>query len=453
MAQNSVSSVMLLVSVLTVGCGDGGSDDPDGSSNDGEGGEGGEGGVTYWQDVAPIYYQSCGQCHQAGGIGGFSLLEYDGAVSAALSAKAATAARTMPPWAVTSDGSCGAFVGSLALTDAEIATIGNWVDGGTREGTPAQLEVPSLPGINGAEVVMTPNFLPEIVGGPLSEFDEYRCFLIDELEQARILTSYDVIPGNVALVHHVLVFSLDPAATAEGGVNNSEHLAALDAQSPDRLGWPCFGGAGDGVRESGNVVNWGPGQGVVTFPGDTGVRLGRGTMLVAQVHYNMADASLVGQSDTTEVHLGYSAEVAREGFFVLPDGFLETLSDDEPAALMPGHASVVYSWERSYEELGLEGMPSVDLYGVTPHMHGFGRKLRVTMVDGASEQCVADVQAWDFHWQRMYMRNDPIRMRPGSKIRVRCEYDTTSATDPIAPGWGTRNEMCLSVLYLVPGVG
>jgi hypothetical protein len=30
---------------------------------------------------------------------------------------------------------------------------------------------------------------------------------------------------------------------------------------------------------------------------------------------------------------------------------------------------------------------------------------------------------------------------------VTCDYDTRSVKDPVLPGWGTSNEMCLATLY------
>jgi hypothetical protein len=58
-----------------------------------------------------------------------------------------------------------------------------------------------------------------------------------------------------------------------------------------------------------------------------------------------------------------------------------------------------------------------------------------------------DVQNWDFHWQRMYFYAQPLAMSAGSRIEVTCDYDTSAETEPVLPGWGTRNEMCLATMY------
>ena len=416
--------------------------------------------ATYWADIAPIYYQNCVSCHQAGGIAPFALDNYQDASKWAASAKAATQSRTMPPWLVTDDGSCGSFHDSRALDDKDIATIARWVDAGSPEGTPrSDLVVPDLPGLEDAVAYTTPNFVPEIVGGEFARFDEYRCFLIDPaLTSGAFLTGYEVIPGNAALVHHVIVAPVDPnhVLDPETGMTNLDRMRALDDESPTREGWPCFSGAGDGVDVQGIPVTWAPGMGVVNYPEGTGVFVAPGSLLVAQIHYNMADPEVRGQSDSTTVMLRYQDSVARPGFYVLPDGFLDTLFTGQPATLEPGRESVLFTWEQNFDEgLAALGLPYVDIYGVLPHMHERGHKFRFEVVhNDQSKTCGASVERWDFGWQLSYFYDQPIRFNPGDKIRVTCDYDTRGMTEPVLPGWGTYNEMCLVGLYLVvPGLG
>ena len=413
----------------------------------------GGGEPTFWRDVAPIYYERCVTCHQAGGIAPFRLDDYGEAQQWAAPAAAAVAARTMPPWLITSDGSCGEFRGSRALPDGEIAVIEAWAAAGAQEGEPRDdLVVPPVPGLSGGLQLATPSFAPEIAGGPLAEFDEYRCFLIDpKLTADTFLTGYDVRPGNPALVHHVLAMPVDPAQVVGGGLTNAERMQALDAESPDRDGWPCFSQAGEGVEVQGLPVTWAPGMGLVEYPEDTGVRLAAGTQIVVQIHYNLHDADLKGQADSTMVHLRVADTVAREGFFDVIDLFIDTLFVGEPAALEPGEASVKYTWT---VDLGQQYIPPggdpVEVYGIFPHMHERGRKWSATLLGDDGEQCIGDVQAWDFDWQLYYFYDQPRIVRPDTKLRVTCDFDTRGADGPVTPGWGTQNEMCLAGLYVVP---
>ncbi|MFV8750392.1 hypothetical protein ACNOYE_07560 [Nannocystaceae bacterium ST9] len=413
---------------------------------------------TYWQDVAPIYFDNCVTCHSEGGIGPFVLDDYASAATWAPAAASAVESRQMPPWLVTSDGSCGDWANSKALEQAEIDTILAWVAADMPEGEPRDdLQVPEQPSLGGdAFEIVTPEFEPAPQGGVFAEFDEYRCFLFDpELEQDKFLTGYEVTPGNQALVHHVLTMPVDPDEVVDAeGTTNLQVIEALDAESPDRLGWPCFGAAGDNVSVRGIPVTWAPGQGLVDFPEGSGARIGAGDLLVTQIHYNMADPDVIGQTDSSMVRMRLEDSVEREGIFDLPDGLLETLFTGEPDSLPPGQTAYDYTWTLSVDDyLGWFGVSKLDLWGFFPHMHQFGVKERVRVLDaeGNEVDCIGDVQAWDFGWQLYYFYEQPIVLEAGQTIEVTCTFDTTGVDEAIWPGWGTQNEMCLAGLYVIPG--
>lgn len=409
--------------------------------------------VTFWDDVAPLLYSECVACHREGGIGPFSLETYADAAPWAEAVLAATQARTMPPWLVTDDGTCGEFRHSRWMADEELELIDQWVSGGAPEGEPRDdLQVPEPPAIDSPTVIQTPDFVPEIQGGELAEFDEYRCFMVDpQLPNDRFLTAYDVQPGNEAIVHHVLVMPVDPDLPVGGGQTNADVMQALDDDSPEREGWPCFGEAGEGVETSGIPVVWAPGQGVVEFPEGTGLRVRENEVLVIQVHYNLADPATIGQNDQSDVHLRLVDEVDREGFMILPDPFLDSIFSGDPIELPPGQPSVEYTWEFPVADLlAWTGLPSVDLYGVFPHMHEYGQAMHFEIDGTAGTECAADVPRWDFGWQLQYFYEQPRALVDGETLRVTCDFDTMGATEPVLPGWGTHNEMCLMGMYLVP---
>jgi hypothetical protein len=403
--------------------------------------------VSYWQDVAPIVFERCVQCHQEGGIAPFRLDRYEDAKIYAAAAALAVKERTMPPYLVTADGSCGSFDEPPVLTDAEIATIERWAEIGAPEGDEVQIEVPPIARLEEGEIFSTPTFLPEIQGGAIAEFDEYRCFYLDEpFDRERFVTGYEVIPGNEPMIHHVIVFNVDPNAPGQGGTNG-ELMEALDAESPDRDGWPCFGFAGEGVQIDSSPVNWAPGQGAVEYPAGTGLRMRAGTRMIVQVHYNLFDPALRGQSDRTEVKIRFADQVDRAGINLLPDGFLATLFFGNPAQLEPGKERVPYTWKSTLREFGVRG--AYEIYGVVPHMHQRGRSLELRVGPEDTATCAARVDRWDFHWQRVYFYDDPIALDDTTPFSVTCEFDTSDRTEPVLPGWGTHNEMCLAVLYLV----
>ena len=72
-------------------------------------------------DVAPVFYRSCTGCHRPGGLGPFSLLDYETAKPKLAKMKAMVRGGRMPPWQAT--GPRGVFRNDSRLTDEEKALI------------------------------------------------------------------------------------------------------------------------------------------------------------------------------------------------------------------------------------------------------------------------------------------------------------------------------------------
>lgn len=406
--------------------------------------------TTYYEDALPIFEEHCLGCHREGGIGPFRLDDYAAAEDRADLIRERTLDRTMPPFLVTTDGSCGSFAHDPTLSESEILTLARWVEGGALEGTPRDVELPEAPSLTGAVAYSTPVFSPQIEGGTLAEFDEYRCFLLDSaVAEQSFITGFEVVPGNPDIVHHVLTMLVDPDAPTSATETNRDRIAALDDESPDRAGWPCFGLAGEGVEVESVPVVWAPGQLVVEYPNQSGIPITSSHLVVIQVHYNLANDPPEGITDQTSVRLRMAPDVPNLGIFALVDPLLDSLYSDSPDTLAPGLSSVKYTWQASFEELGLSGLPNLKLYGAMPHMHERGRRYELAVGTSAEDAtCAAEIRRWDFHWQHLYFYSDPFDLTADSGVQVTCDYDTSNDTEPVLPGWGTRNEMCLAVLYL-----
>jgi hypothetical protein len=410
-------------------------------------------GPTFWGEVAPILNTKCVKCHQEGSVGPFALDTFAAVRSRADKIADVTRDGVMPPYLIRHDGSCGDFEDDEALTSTELATIQAWASGARSEGTPAQLSRPPRHRLEegpDSKDWKTPELMPVAQGGKLAEFDEYRCYALDlGLSRDVFITANEVIPGNGAIVHHVLGFLVDPDKAGADGKTNSTLMQALDDSDPDRPGWPCFGAAGEGVTVDSLPVNWAPGIGPLIYPAGTGIKVGKRDKLVVQVHYNLAHAGHRGQSDSTTVRVRFADTVTQRLVFVLRDGLLETAFGKTPTVLAPGQKATAYTWRMTGAELGF-GQVQPELIAVAPHMHerGVNLELRVGAAD-TPKVCAARIDRWNFHWQRLYFYKGPPRvLTAASEIEVTCTYDTSKDTAPVLPGWGTRNEMCLPLLML-----
>jgi hypothetical protein len=399
---------------------------------------------TFWQDVAPILNEKCTACHQTGGIAPFALDNYDDARRRASMIADMTESRIMPPYLMQPGDDCGSFDESAALTNAEIETIGTWAHGDKAEGTPAEMTARAIPSLADGTDLMTPLFTPQIEGGVLAEFDEYRCFSLDlGLDHEQFITGFQLTPGNTAMVHHVIAMLVDPdAPSAVEGQSNAQVMAALHAEDPAREGWHCFGEAGQGVKVESSPGGWAPGSAPFNYPEGMGVRVLPSRKLVVQVHYNLARPEVRGGSDQTRIRLQFRDSVERQAGLLLNDAFLNTLANDPPDVLEPGNPAAVYSWTLTGAAFGLPPGVPVSVLSVTPHMHQRGRKYTLEIAQNGEFDCQGHIERWDFNWQRNYVYRSPPTIDSSSLLRVTCEYDTSSDTAPVLPGWGTRNEMC-----------
>ncbi|MEM7158628.1 MAG: hypothetical protein AAF799_37655 [Myxococcota bacterium] len=408
--------------------------------------------VLYHEDIRPILAQHCGSCHSEGAIGPFTIQDYEETREWGGAILAAMQARTMPPFGVNNDGSCNTFTDARWVSDEEIEAVAAWVEADYPEGdasipTPDNPQLATLTGevTNLGLPLYEPQVVPEYGG-----FEDYHCFAVElDIDEPQFITGFDVAPGNAQLVHHVLGFRVDPDF-----FGNREQMEALDAMSPDVPGWDCFGAAGDDVFPAGVPVTWAPGTGAVEYPEGTGIRFEPGDVLVVQMHYDLAEASGMDQS---EVLLKLAPEVEREAHQILWDPFLFSEQFGNPLQLPPGEQAATYTWDEQMREMtaldnsGAGNYEEVEILGLIPHMHQRGTTMTIDFETEASGmQCGADVDRWDFNWQINYFLEEPLRVSMTDRMHVTCEWNTMGDTNPIFPGFGSDDEMCLVGVMFAP---
>ena len=90
--------------------------------------------VTFSKDVVPILQEKCQNCHRVGQIAPMSLVSYEETRPWAKAIKERVVTRNMPPWHLDKTVGIQHFQNDFSLSDAQIATIVHWVDGGAPRG-------------------------------------------------------------------------------------------------------------------------------------------------------------------------------------------------------------------------------------------------------------------------------------------------------------------------------
>src|SRR5580658_1831032 len=96
--------------------------------------------VTFSENIAPILYENCVTCHRPGQAAPFSLISYEDAKKRGALIAAVTKSRYMPPWHA--EHGYGEFRDERRLSDAQIATMAEWVRQGMPEGDRTKMPKP-----------------------------------------------------------------------------------------------------------------------------------------------------------------------------------------------------------------------------------------------------------------------------------------------------------------------
>ncbi|RMG20447.1 MAG: monooxygenase [Deltaproteobacteria bacterium] len=384
--------------------------------------------------MRPIVEAKCGWCHEAGGIAPFPLTAYTDVVALRDAVRDAVVNRRMPPWLPAQ--CCNAYIDDFSLTDQERATLVRWLDTGTEEGRPEDYVPPPARagGLSRVDVrvEMEEPYTPKPLPGRV---DDFRCFVLDwPLEEEVYVTGLNPVPGNRAIVHHLIVGYVTGA--------DAQDAVGLDAATPEP-GIPCEGGFGEikGVKIIGGSLLGGD------MPRGIGHRIEPGSAkIILNIHYSLAKTGAATDQTAVEFRLDDSAREARTLPVGNPAWFV-----GEAFLIEAGNRDKTYRYQFHPTLWTAKGPFEVE--AVTPHMHYLGTKILVGIVhsDGRNE-CLLEIPRWDFGWEQPYWLTEPVTFGTNDQIYIECHFDNSPANQPVVGGkpqpprdvaWGSDNQdMC-----------
>ena len=229
--------------------------------------------VTYTKDIAPLLADRCGMCHHPGGSAPFSLADLRGCEAP----RDADRRRDEEPLHAAVEGRSRRTVrssASIRSSDAEIALIARWVDGGAAEGDPRDLPPPRVWSegwqLGTPDLVVT---LPQAYTLPAEGSDVFRIFTLPiPVETARFVRGLEFRPGNPKVVHHANIrIDRDARVAPSRRAGSGAGLRRADRAVGDLSGrtFPRAGRRGRSRRCCRSDLAW---------------RLDRGTDLVVELH-------------------------------------------------------------------------------------------------------------------------------------------------------------------------
>jgi hypothetical protein len=370
---------------------------------------------SYATDVAPLLLDRCVHCHSPGNIAPWSMTSHSVVQAHAASIRQEVLSRRMPPWHA--DPHHGVFANDTSLNAVQLNMLVRWIqDGAPRGGgndpladhfasTPPPTDYPNAwPAVLGApDVVIT---LPTFNIPATGEVDYQYPSVVLNLPADVWLRAAVVKPGNLRVVHHVLVFV------------GSYFEAFLN----------------DGLGLSGFFAGYVPGAAATTYPADTGKFLARNATLTFQLHY-----TTTGQAESDQTQLGLYFHTSPPSRQLFTRAASTTSITIPPGA--PDHQvtnSVVPSASQP-----------ILLHEMAPHMHYRGKRFRYEAVyPGGATEVLLSVPKYDFEWQTVYRLAQPKLLPAGTAIRCVGAFDNSAlnrdnpdSTVTVSFGEQTHEEM------------
>lgn len=385
---------------------------------------------TFSKDVAPILYQRCVQCHHANDIAPMSLVTYKDVRPWSAAIREAVAQRIMPPWHANPH--VGEFRNDPRLSDSEIATIVDWVKGGSPEGDPHDL--PSAPVFESGwhikpDLILT---IPETTVAAGNQDDYEYIYVPTNFKEDRWIQAAEVVPGDRRVVHHATV---SVVSAAEVPNKEATHGGADSVdQFHFRTGKVNHLKPSAPVEDDGCVVNKGlpdassgyvnhvpgiylPGHLAEERPPGYALKIPAGSYLQFQVHYSNRLGLAV--KDKTSIGLVFAKEPVKHEVaqYEIWNNFFE---------IPPG--------DGDHKVTSCYVLPKdVEVVAYTAHMHFRGKSMHTEAIypDGRRE-VIFDVPHYDFRWQETYFLKHQYVMPKGTKLITTAYFDN-SANNPLNP--------------------
>jgi mono/diheme cytochrome c family protein len=371
---------------------------------------------TFTEDIAPIIYNNCTECHRPGQAAPFTLKSYNDVKKRARQITEVTEDHYMPPWHPVEGH--GKFVDERRLTTDELATLKNWHKTDMAEG-PAD-KLPEPPKFASDWLLGEPDLIvkmPKAYTMRADGSDIYRSFCIPmDLKEDKWVAGFEVRPSARAVLHHVII-RIDQSGEARkaDGARGTPGFSGMRGigRSSRR------GGSNDVFSGSlGGLGGWAVGGTPRILPLGLARKLPAGADLVLNSHFHPSGKE---EEEQTTIGLYFTDKKPDRTLigFQVPPIFGSISGLDIPAG------------ESNYELTSKFTTPvDIDLVGVGAHMHYIGHtaKAHATLPDGTVKPLFY-IDDWDFNWQGRYTYEQPIRLPAGTSVEGTVSFDN-SATNP-----------------------
>ncbi len=433
--------------------------------------------LTYHRDVEPIIQSRCQSCHRPNEIAPFSLLTFNDVDNWAFMIEEVVENRRMPPWHA-SPKHKNHFSNDRSLTEEERSIILKWIEAGAPRGNPKDAPQPkkftSGWQIGTPDAVFEMNYANDI---PATGTLNYKWARIKtNFNEDKWIQASEVKAGDRSVVHHILVFAVDP-------------------KNP--RGWQreTRGGA------HGYFAIMVPGSEPTIYPKGTAKRLPAGAELILQIHYTTngkrtKDRSKVGfkftdkpsrtnivktksavnqvgliippNAEAHKVYANYRFRRETQLLSLLPhmhlrgQGFKYELllphevdiSSQPDYSKLPPQSLSRLKFDQRTKKLSYVGTLPEEVYKKLKEQYTQESDLKnlEKLASQKKTQILLNVPLYDFGWQGSYVFKKPVTAPKGAMLYCTAIFNNSSSnpaltkkqySKPVFWGNQTWNEMCI----------
>jgi mono/diheme cytochrome c family protein len=370
--------------------------------------------VTFTKDVAPILQRSCVTCHRPGTNAPMALMTYEDARPWARSIKTRVVNREMPPWHLDRNVGIQQFKNNPSLSDAEIATIVAWVDGGTARGNPADMP-PQRQFAEGSEwligkpdlVVRFPAYTVPATGPDI--FPSLTASLgLTEDRYIKAIQTRAVNSSSRRVVHHAIT-------TMVPGDDDANGNAAVD----------------DGGQF---IVEYASGKAPEIFPEDSGILLKAGSNFKLGTHLHS-----IGEEVKAEVEVGMLLHPKGQ----VPKYIRYSTHHGDPRPNADESLDIPAGEITRVDGYTLHTKPG-RIIAFQPHMHIRGKYQCLELIYPSNPSKVMKREMincanWDYNWHLVYNYADEVTpiVPAGTIIHIISWHDNSAANryNPDPKNW------------------
>jgi len=383
---------------------------------------------TWAHDVARIMQNKCQVCHTPGSIAPMVLTTYEEAKKFADKIKSRVATRRMPPWHLDKTVGIQEYKNDRSLSDAEIATIVNWVDAGAPQGDMKDAPPPvTLPdpakwqfGDRFGQPDLVVKSAPYTVA-PTGQDKWWRPETDMGIKEERWVRAIEIkpsVPLGKRVVHHVLT----TLEQDEGPMLQGLASTAMDHSPGAR---PMSGGL---------FMEWALGKQGEIYNEDAGKLLMPGAKIRWEVHYYAIGKEV--PNDQVEIGVWYYPKGYKPKNRTILNMF--NVAAGSELDIPPGQKTVTQNF------ITLRGPARIENF--QPHMHMRGKAMMMEAVypDGRRE-VLSHVNNFQWNWHVNYIYADNVApLLPKGTMLVFTAWHDNTKDNPNNPdpeqwiGWGDR---------------